>query len=138
MDTLPPSISYSSIQVPGIAYPLLRRDLYDARFQLVDEEGSKGASGDAETGKQNGRGDRDYVDSNTDLIPGLYEGGLKTWEGGVDLVEVLSNVRGQDTQLQEGEGESGPSSQGARVGDWAKGGRVLEVSSRSRVSMRPC
>lgn len=138
MDTLPPSISYSSIQVPGIAYPLLRRDLYDARFQLIDEEGYKVSSGDNGSVSQNGRGDRDYVDSNTDLIPGLYEGGLKTWEGGVDLVEVLSNVRGQDAQLQDDEVESCPSSQGARVGDWAKGGRVLEVSSRSRVSMKPC
>jgi hypothetical protein len=30
------------------------------------------------------------VDADTDLIPGLYEGGLKTWEGGVDLLEVLA------------------------------------------------
>ena len=30
------------------------------------------------------------MDANTDLIPGIYEGGLKTWEGGVDLVEVLA------------------------------------------------
>lgn len=31
-----------------------------------------------------------YVDADTDLIPGTYEGGLKTWEGGLDLVEVLA------------------------------------------------
>jgi protein-histidine N-methyltransferase len=48
------------------------------------------------------------VDAATDLIPGLYEGGLKTWEGGVDLVEVLS------------EGLAGGS-------DWLKGKSVLEV-----------
>lgn len=30
------------------------------------------------------------MDADTDLIPGLYEGGLKTWEGGVDLLEVLA------------------------------------------------
>jgi hypothetical protein len=56
-----------------LSRPLLRRDLFDARFQLINQE-------------QQG----DYVDANTDLIPGIYEGGLKTWEGGVDLVEVLA------------------------------------------------
>lgn len=50
------------------------------------------------------------MDAVTDLIPGLYEGGLKTWEGGVDLVEVLSGVQG------------GPSS-------WVGGSSVLEVSA---------
>jgi len=50
------------------------------------------------------------VDAATDLIPGLYEGGLKTWEGGVDLVEVIS------------EGLAGGS-------DWLKGKSVLEVRS---------
>lgn len=34
------------------------------------------------------------MDAKSDLIPGLYEGGLKTWEGGVDLVEVLSEGSG--------------------------------------------
>lgn len=37
-----------------------------------------------------GAGGEDYVDAATDLIPGLYEGGLKTWEGGTDLMEVLA------------------------------------------------
>lgn len=38
------------------------------------------------------------MDAKSDLIPGLYEGGLKTWEGGVDLVEVLS----EGIQTREG------------------------------------
>lgn len=46
----------------------------------------------------------------TDLIPGLYEGGLKTWEGGLDLIEVLS------TGMGEGD-----------IGDWVKGSGALEV-----------
>lgn len=45
------------------------------------------------------------MDSTTDLIPGLYEGGLKTWEGGVDLIEVLSDTKS----------------------DWVTGSRILEV-----------
>jgi hypothetical protein len=53
----------------------------------------------------------DFVDAKTDLIPGHYEGGLKTWEGGVDLVEVLAGVQGG-------------------VGEWVRGSKVLEVGSR--------
>ena len=49
------------------------------------------------------------MNTKTDLIPGLYEGGLKTWEGGVDLVEVLSEVKGG-------------------VGEWLRESSVLEVS----------
>jgi protein-histidine N-methyltransferase len=49
------------------------------------------------------------VDAKTDLIPGLYEGGLKTWEGGVDLVEVLCEAGGEE------------------LGEWVRGGKVLEV-----------
>lgn len=72
--------------------------------QDQEEAGSKG-KGNAD-GK--GKGKEEFVDAATDLIPGLYEGGLKTWEGGVDLVEVLS------------EGLAGGS-------DWLAGKSVLEV-----------
>lgn len=64
----------------------------------------------------------DYVDAKTDLIPGLYEGGLKTWEGGVDLIEVLArSLAGNSTEEQN-----------KNVGEWVKGGKVLEVSLRGR------
>lgn len=62
------------------------------------------------------------MDAKTDLIPGLYEGGLKTWEGGVDLVEVLArSLPGNTTEEQN-----------KNVGEWVKGGKVLEVSFRGR------
>lgn len=54
----------------------------------------------------------EYVDASSDLIPGLYEGGLKTWEGGVDLVKVLADMAGSEDN----------------VGAWVVGARVLEVS----------
>ena len=41
------------------------------------------------------------MDANTDLIPGIYEGGLKTWEGGVDLVEVLAEGNYEGTSVLE-------------------------------------
>ena len=49
----------------------------------------------------------DYVDTKSDLIPGLYEGGLKTWEGGLDLVEVLNSVE--------------------NLAEWVGGIQILEV-----------
>lgn len=42
-----------------------------------------------------------YIDADTDLIPGTYEGGLKTWEGGVDLVEVLAEYDQKTHKLVE-------------------------------------
>jgi len=114
MESLPENISYSPISVPGLHTPLLRRDLFDARFQLYSRDDGKPAKieGDETDNGAQKRTDEDgeeYVDSSTDLVPGLYEGGLKTWEGGVDLVEVLNGVE--------------------VVGDWLSGSSVLEVRS---------
>jgi len=123
MDALPENISYSPIYVPGLKAPLLRRDLFDARFQLYqrDEAGATvgrdshggqeedGREGQEQTHDRQSADGEEYVDSSTDLVPGLYEGGLKTWEGGVDLVEVLNGVEG--------------------VGSWLEGSNVLEVSN---------
>jgi protein-histidine N-methyltransferase len=64
---------------------------------------------DAETSEK-----QEYVDASSDLIPGLYEGGLKTWEGGVDLIKVLSDMVGNED----------------KVGAWAVGGRILEVRGK--------
>lgn len=78
--------------------PLLKRDLYDARFQLAQDDNAKGE-------------EAQYVDAETDLIPGEYEGGLKSWEGGLDLVEVMHRALGTESAL----------------GEWCTGARVLEV-----------
>jgi protein-histidine N-methyltransferase len=75
---------------------------------LISQEDTTGEGSGESNGKGKGKGKEEFVDAATDLIPGLYEGGLKTWEGGVDLVEVLS------------EGLSGG-------GDWLKEKSVLEV-----------
>ncbi|KAK1920887.1 hypothetical protein DB88DRAFT_501389 [Papiliotrema laurentii] len=105
LDTLPEAISYSPLYVPGLVQPVLRRDLFDMRFQLTQKDKAAAEGKDAAGGPDGD--DEDYVDSSTDLVPGLYEGGLKTWEGGVDLVEVLSTTE--------------------NVSDWVDGARVIEV-----------
>ncbi|EKD01887.1 hypothetical protein A1Q2_03814 [Trichosporon asahii var. asahii CBS 8904] len=98
--TLPADISYTPLTHPVSSYdtPLLKRDLYDARFQLAQDDNAKGE-------------EAQYVDAETDLIPGEYEGGLKSWEGGLDLVEVMHRALGTESAL----------------GEWCTGARVLEV-----------
>ncbi|ORX36478.1 hypothetical protein BD324DRAFT_499443 [Kockovaella imperatae] len=115
LDRLPDKISYSPIAIPG-SRSLLRRDLFDARFQLASEHNTaphsdpvNGASTESDLppeagGENQGEG---VIDVHSDLIPGFYEGGLKTWEGGVDLVEVLSEVKD--------------------IADWIRGSSILEV-----------
>lgn len=84
---------------------LHRRELFDARFQVMDQSNDSDTEGDAD--------DQPYIDGDTDLIPGTYEGGLKTWEGGLDLVQVCAEL--QD-QMQGG------------IDGWIRGKKVMEVS----------
>jgi hypothetical protein len=118
LTTLPSTISYSPQPLPSHLKinPILRRDLYDARFQLASgsnhDDSSEEDDDDDELethrkdGSRGGEGD-EWIDGDTDLIRGLYEGGLKTWEGGLDLVEVLSDI--------------------SNLGKWVRGRDVLEV-----------
>lgn len=65
---------------------LARRDLFDAKFQLIaSDEGTEAA---------NGRSDVDFLDAPSDLVPWVYEGGLKTWECSLDLVDCLDTIYG--------------------------------------------
>ncbi len=74
----------------------MRRDLFDARFQLLAQGRDEQAA---------------LVDAPADLVPGVYEGGLKTWECALDLAAYL------DRDVL-----------GAQAGRRVRGLRVLEVS----------
>lgn len=74
---------------------ILRRDLFDARFQLAnqdddsDDEGSAyGNSIPRQKTPPTGFRMQTHLQTNSpsDLIKGVYEGGLKTWEASLDLV----------------------------------------------------
>ncbi|KAF8729840.1 hypothetical protein AX14_005938 [Amanita brunnescens Koide BX004] len=82
LDALPQAISYSplSISLSSDANPLIlaRRDHFDARFQLISE-------GRDESNKLQ------FFDAPSDLVQGVYEGGLKTWECCLDLVDYLES-----------------------------------------------
>jgi protein-histidine N-methyltransferase len=88
LDTLPPLISYSPLQIPSSGndpeVSFSRRDLFDARFQLISPTGAEGPSEPVEG--------LEFLDAPSDLLPGVYEGGLKTWESSLDLVQVLSDI----------------------------------------------
>ncbi|PPR01981.1 hypothetical protein CVT24_011108 [Panaeolus cyanescens] len=94
LDSIPPLISYSPIKIPlnesVSSVTLLRRDLFDARFQLIAEEGNE------ESPDQNPQSrlkqELKFVDAPSDLVPGVYEGGLKTWECSVDLASHLHSI----------------------------------------------
>lgn len=99
LDTLPSRISFSSVQMTltqlsdaaESSRSILRRDLFDARFQMLlsgDDEDS-----DDEQAAESSEAPYDaHIDQHSDLTPGVYEGGLKTWECALDLVDVLNTM----------------------------------------------
>lgn len=126
MAGLPDRISYSFIRIPGgggRSHPppqsntsetprqvtsqdlyLPRRDLFDARFQILHDgfDAEDGAEVDASAARAQKASDEEdvaVVGTESDLIPGLYEGGLKTWECSVDLVSVLADAERSHTPL---------------------------------------
>lgn len=109
---------------------IYRRDLFDARFQElleVDDHDSLGESPDQgivnplgsgpDTEKQTpskgderkqkekpkeGEGGNSLASNANDLIPGVYEGGFKTWECSLDLVATLEELWEQDPKFVQG------------------------------------
>lgn len=69
----------------------------------------------AATGEDKGKAKETFVDEDTDLVKGIYEGGLKTWECSLDLVDCLDGL---------GYGEKGTEEK-------IRGKSVLEVSCES-------
>ncbi|KAH9948000.1 hypothetical protein B0H21DRAFT_690826 [Amylocystis lapponica] len=95
LSALPPAISFSPLVIPlssGLTVTLPRRDLFDARFQVISLEVSE----DPSHAKDASGTQLDFLDAPSDLVPGVYEGGLKTWESSVDLVDHLHSIYGSD------------------------------------------
>ncbi|EJD43350.1 hypothetical protein AURDEDRAFT_66492 [Auricularia subglabra TFB-10046 SS5] len=90
LSALPARISYSPLEVhktDGSLIHIPRRDLFDARFQLM--------SGDKDDSAAPGL---DFIDTPSDLVRGVYEGGFKTWECASDIVQYTST-----TGVQQGD-----------------------------------
>ncbi|KAI9444081.1 hypothetical protein H4582DRAFT_1919155 [Lactarius indigo] len=101
LSTLPEALSYSPLTLPTSGPTLVRRDLFDARFQLLAQGRDEQAA---------------LVDAPADLVPGVYEGGLKTWECALDLAAYL------DRDVL-----------GAQAGRRVRGLRVLELGCGTAV-----
>ena len=97
LSALPEALSYSPLALSTSGPTLVRRDLFDARFQLLAQGRDEQAA---------------LVDAPADLVPGVYEGGLKTWECALDLAAYI------DREVPR-----------------VRGLRVLEVSMRYQVAM---
>ncbi|CAL1708632.1 unnamed protein product [Somion occarium] len=98
LETLPSDLSYSPLSIPlsdGRHVAVARRDLFDARFQLIAQDASEKT--DAE-GNDIPDG-LNFLEAPSDLVPGIYEGGLKTWECSLDLVTCLHDILPEDTDL---------------------------------------
>ncbi|RXW25076.1 hypothetical protein EST38_g785 [Candolleomyces aberdarensis] len=99
LDALPTLISYSPLSIPipktKNTVNLVRRDLFDARFQLISEGALDPFPENDEDPKPKSTAVEPsiltYLDAPSDLLPGVYEGGLKTWECSLDLVEYLES-----------------------------------------------
>ena len=110
---LPPLISYSPLTITsqsGQKVNLARRDLFDARFQLLSEGDDVAPSRLEGHASKTSADALQFLEAPSDLIPGVYEGGLKTWECSLDLVGYLDGL--EDDQK------------------YVRGKRCLEVCSR--------
>jgi protein-histidine N-methyltransferase len=96
---------------------LWRRDLFDARFQLLSDanETAMPEIDNSTAGRASSDNALQFLETPSDLIPGVYEGGLKTWECSLDLVSYLHSLR----EVDHGFG---------------RGKRILEVSSEKNTA----
>ncbi|KAF8430878.1 hypothetical protein L210DRAFT_3623553 [Boletus edulis BED1] len=96
LKALPTQISYSFLSIPSSDDhspdpKIARRDLFDARFQLISE----GTTDDSDPAGQVAGSNPgvtsalEFIDNPSDLVPFVYEGGLKTWECSIDLASCL-------------------------------------------------
>ncbi|KAG2039172.1 hypothetical protein BDR03DRAFT_991870 [Suillus americanus] len=96
LNSLPSKISYSPITISlasGGELSLPRRDLFDARFQLISQNADDPDA--LEQQSINPRSALHFLDAPSDLVPLVYEGGLKTWECSLDLASYLDGISSQ-------------------------------------------
>ncbi|KAG2236382.1 hypothetical protein INT48_008364 [Thamnidium elegans] len=83
---LPSVIQADILQVPNVEKALYKRTLADVKFQMAEQDTLIEE-----------HADKDVIpmlnlSGNTDLIKGVYEGGFKTWECSIDMVQYLSEL----------------------------------------------
>ncbi|KAI8378213.1 hypothetical protein EDC96DRAFT_435478 [Choanephora cucurbitarum] len=105
---LPSVIQADILQVPDVEKPIYKRTLADVKFQMAEQDSLV----------EDENNDKEVINmlnlsGNTDLIRGVYEGGFKTWECSVDMVQYLASLPteqiSQKRVLELGCGSSLPS-----------------------------
>ncbi|KAI9278024.1 hypothetical protein BY458DRAFT_532308 [Sporodiniella umbellata] len=105
---LPEVIQADRLEIHCIDTPIYKRTLADVRFEIAQQDNfmDKGAEEIAVMNMLSANG-------NSDLVKGVYEGGFKTWECSIDMVEYLSSLPKEQTNhkkiLELGCGSSIPS-----------------------------
>lgn len=72
--------------MPTVEKPIFKRTLEDVKFQMAQQDTITDEDPDKEVANMLN------LSGNTDLIKGVYEGGFKTWECSVDMVQYLSTL----------------------------------------------
>ncbi|KAI7885587.1 hypothetical protein K492DRAFT_123659 [Lichtheimia hyalospora FSU 10163] len=85
--TLPSAVQADILDIPHVNQPLYKRSLGDVKYQMAMQDTL--GSDDAEEKKIVNMLD---LNSNSDLVRGVYEGGFKTWECSLDLTEYLAKL----------------------------------------------
>ncbi|KAG5459640.1 MAG: hypothetical protein BJ554DRAFT_8410 [Olpidium bornovanus] len=96
---LPPSLLIETVRLAGGGV-LLKRHMADVKFQVAAEDDLDDAAS-AVAGRAGPSAVRAAaaISESSDLVPGVYEGGLKTWECSVDLAgHLASRVCGPDLE----------------------------------------
>ena len=74
---------------------MARRELFDARLQVLSSVDSQEKPEVSVAGNHDPEPDSNhpvhFLNAPSDLIQGVYEGGLKTWECSLDLVSYLNS-----------------------------------------------
>lgn len=83
---LPSVIQADILQVPTVEKPLYKRTLADVKFQMAEQDNLVDEDPDKEVVSMLN------LSGNSDLIRGVYEGGFKTWECSIDMVQYLSSL----------------------------------------------
>ncbi|RKO90084.1 hypothetical protein BDK51DRAFT_35156, partial [Blyttiomyces helicus] len=79
----------AELAATSVSPPLVKRNVSDVKFELASVDEMDGA--EPTTLAQ-------AIFDQTDLIEGVYEGGLKTWECSIDLVNFLAVFDERDLQ----------------------------------------
>lgn len=72
--------------MPTVEKPIFKRTLEDVKFQMAQQDTITEEDPDKEVANMLN------LSGNTDLIKGVYEGGFKTWECSIDMVQYLSGL----------------------------------------------